>query len=154
MVQHGAEPADRAGAAADRARRHARPQHARTPADQARRHRGPSTTPSSPTPLALFGIPDDAAERLRYAISIPHLGSLILTHTWNGEVQGLKEWPREDRPPVWPVFFGFRIMVGHRPADAGDRRHRLGPAAARSACSRPDGSCGCASGRRRSASSR
>ena len=65
-----------------------------------------------PDALALFGIPDDAAEQLRYAIRIPHLGSLILTHSWNGEVKGLKEWPREDRPPVWPVFFGFRIMVG------------------------------------------
>jgi cytochrome bd ubiquinol oxidase subunit I len=65
-----------------------------------------------PDALALFGIPDDAAEELRYAIKIPHLGSLILTHTWDGAVRGLKEWPKEDRPPVWPVFFGFRIMVG------------------------------------------
>jgi cytochrome d ubiquinol oxidase subunit I len=65
-----------------------------------------------PDALALFGIPDDDAETLRDAIRIPHLGSLILTHTWNGEVRGLKEWPRQDRPPVWPVFLGFRIMVG------------------------------------------
>ena len=65
-----------------------------------------------PDALALFGIPDDAAERLRYAVRIPHLGSLILTHTWGGEVRGLKDWPPADRPPVWPVFFGFRIMVG------------------------------------------
>jgi cytochrome bd ubiquinol oxidase subunit I len=36
----------------------------------------------------------------------------VLTHTWNGAVRGLKGWPREDRPPVWPVFFGFGIMVG------------------------------------------
>ena len=66
----------------------------------------------APDALALFGIPDDAGERLRYAVRVPHLGSVILTHTWNGAVRGLKEWPREDRPPVWPVFFGFRIMVG------------------------------------------
>jgi len=65
-----------------------------------------------PDALSLFGIPDDAAEQLRYAIKIPHLGSLILTHSWDGEVKGLKEWPPQDRPPVWPVFFGFRIMVG------------------------------------------
>jgi cytochrome bd ubiquinol oxidase subunit I len=65
-----------------------------------------------PDALALFGIPDDAAEQLRYAIRIPHLGSVILTHSWSGEVKGLKEWPPQDRPPVWPVFFGFRIMVG------------------------------------------
>ena len=65
-----------------------------------------------PDALALFGIPDDTAEMLRYAVRIPHLGSLILTHTWDGAVRGLKEWPPADRPPVWPVFFGFRIMVG------------------------------------------
>ncbi len=65
-----------------------------------------------PDALALFGIPDDKAETLRDAVRIPHWGSLLLTHTWNGAVRGLKEWPREDRPPVWPVFFGFRIMVG------------------------------------------
>jgi cytochrome bd ubiquinol oxidase subunit I len=65
-----------------------------------------------PDALALFGIPDDAAAHLDAAVRIPHLGSLILTHSWNGEVRGLKEWPREDWPPVWPVFFGFRIMVG------------------------------------------
>jgi cytochrome bd ubiquinol oxidase subunit I len=65
-----------------------------------------------PDALALFGIPDDAAEELRYAVRIPHLGSLILTHTWDGAVRGLKEWPKQDRPPVLPVFFGFRIMVG------------------------------------------
>jgi cytochrome d ubiquinol oxidase subunit I len=66
----------------------------------------------APVALALFGIPDDAGAQLRYAITIPHLGSLILTHSWAGEVRGLKTWPPEDRPPVWPVFFGFRIMVG------------------------------------------
>ncbi|WP_204848291.1 cytochrome ubiquinol oxidase subunit I [Rhodopila globiformis] len=65
-----------------------------------------------PDALSLFGIPDDAAARLDDAVRIPHLGSLILTHTWNGEVRGLKEWPRTDWPPVWPVFFGFRVMVG------------------------------------------
>ncbi len=47
----------------------------------------------------LFGIPDDAGEQLRAAIKIPHLGSLVLTHSWNGAVRGLKEWPRE-----WIVF--------------------------------------------------
>jgi len=65
-----------------------------------------------PDALALFGIPDDAAAHLDAAIRIPHLGSLILTHTWDGEVRGLKEFPREDWPPVWPVFFAFRVMVG------------------------------------------
>jgi cytochrome bd ubiquinol oxidase subunit I len=67
---------------------------------------------AKPDPLVLFGFPDDAAAEMRDAIEVPHLGSLILTHSWNGGVRGLKEWPREDRPPVWPVFLGFRIMVG------------------------------------------
>jgi len=65
-----------------------------------------------PTPLTLFGIPDDAAATMRYAIEIPDLGSLILTHSWNGVIKGLKEWPADQRPPVGPPFFAFRVMVG------------------------------------------
>jgi cytochrome bd ubiquinol oxidase subunit I len=65
-----------------------------------------------PTPLALFGIPDDKNAVLRHAIEIPELGSLILTHSWDGEIKGLKEWPVQDRPPVALPFFAFRIMVG------------------------------------------
>src|SRR5690606_4430559 len=52
------------------------------------------------------------AEVTRYAIEVPRLGSLILTHDWNGVVRGLKEWPREDRPNALIVFWSFRIMVG------------------------------------------
>jgi cytochrome d ubiquinol oxidase subunit I len=63
-------------------------------------------------PLTLFALPDDEAEQNRYTIEVPHLGSLILTHEWNGEVRGLKEVPRSDRPNVPIVFFAFRIMVG------------------------------------------
>ena len=66
----------------------------------------------TPTPLTLFGIPDDANATMRDAIEIPDLGSLILTHSWNGEIKGLKEWPPDQRPPVAPPFFAFRIMVG------------------------------------------
>jgi len=62
--------------------------------------------------LILFGIPDADAATTRYAVEIPHLGSLILTHDWNGEVRGLKAWPRADWPNVTILFFGFRIMVG------------------------------------------
>jgi cytochrome bd ubiquinol oxidase subunit I len=65
-----------------------------------------------PTPLTLFGIPDDADATMRDAIEIPDLGSLILTHSWNRGIKGLKEWPADQRPPVAPPFFGFRIMVG------------------------------------------
>ena len=62
-------------------------------------------------PLKLFGWPDQEQEKTRYAIEIPKLSSLILTHELDGEVKGLKEWPREDRPPVAWVFWAFRIMV-------------------------------------------
>ncbi|HKU65061.1 MAG TPA: cytochrome ubiquinol oxidase subunit I [Rhizomicrobium sp.] len=63
-------------------------------------------------PLALFAIPDQQAETNHYAIEVPLLGSLILTHDVNGVVPGLKEFPRENRAPVAITFFAFRIMVG------------------------------------------
>ena len=62
--------------------------------------------------LRLFGWPDQEEETTKYAVEIPKLSSLILTHSLDGEVKGLKEWPREDRPPVVWVFWSFRIMVG------------------------------------------
>lgn len=66
----------------------------------------------SEVPLILFAIPDPKAETNHYEIAVPKLGSLILTHEWNGEIKGLKSFPREDRPnPIIP-FFAFRIMVG------------------------------------------
>lgn len=61
-------------------------------------------------PLVLFGIPDEAAQTNRYAIEIPKLASLILTHDPNGEVKGLNEF-EDARPPVAAVFWSFRIMV-------------------------------------------
>jgi cytochrome bd ubiquinol oxidase subunit I len=66
----------------------------------------------APTPLTLFGIPDDQGATMRYAVEVPYLGSLILTHSWDGAIKGLKEWPPDQRPPVAPPFFAFRIMVG------------------------------------------
>ncbi len=66
----------------------------------------------SRVPLNLFVIPDDAAATNHYVISIPDLGSLILTHDPNGTVKGLKDFPADERPPVAIPFFGFRIMVG------------------------------------------
>jgi len=62
-------------------------------------------------PLRLFAIPDEKAETNHYEINIPKIGSWILTHDWEGVVPGLKDVPPEERPPVWPVFFSFRIMV-------------------------------------------
>jgi cytochrome bd ubiquinol oxidase subunit I len=66
----------------------------------------------TPTPLTLFGIPDDKDAVMHDAIEIPRLGSIILTHTWNGAIKGLKEWPPDQRPPVAPPFYAFRVMVG------------------------------------------
>ena len=63
-------------------------------------------------PFLLFAWPDQRAEENRYEIAIPKLGSLIITHDPDGEIAGLKEVPATDRPPVAPVFFAFRIMVG------------------------------------------
>ncbi|MGD8847723.1 MAG: cytochrome ubiquinol oxidase subunit I [Desulfobacteraceae bacterium] len=63
-------------------------------------------------PLKLFGWPDQEAEKTRFSIEIPHLSSLILTHEWNGEVKGLKAWPKDQRPPAAWVFWSFRVMVG------------------------------------------
>jgi cytochrome d ubiquinol oxidase subunit I len=63
-------------------------------------------------PLILFAIPDPKAEKNHFELAIPALGSLVLTHEWDGEVRGLKSFPPEDRPnPIIP-FFAFRIMVG------------------------------------------
>ncbi len=63
-------------------------------------------------PLILFAVPDAAAETNHFTIEVPYLGSLVLTHSLDGEIKGLKEWPAADRPPVAIPFFAFRIMVG------------------------------------------
>ncbi len=62
--------------------------------------------------LTLFGIPDEKSESTKYALKIPKLASLILTHDADGEIKGLKSFEKNERPPVAPVFFFFRIMVG------------------------------------------
>ncbi len=66
----------------------------------------------SRVPLTLFAIPDETAAANRFAIEVPVLGSLILTHSLDGTVKGLKDFPRQDWPPVAIPFFAFRIMVG------------------------------------------
>jgi cytochrome d ubiquinol oxidase subunit I len=61
--------------------------------------------------LVLFGWPNEKTEHNDYALSIPHLGSLIIEHEWSGHFKGLKQIAPADRPPLLPVFFAFRIMV-------------------------------------------
>lgn len=67
---------------------------------------------SKPGELVLFAWPDEKNETNRYSIAIPNAGSLVLTHSWNGLYPGLKSVPPDQRPPLLPVFFSFRIMVG------------------------------------------
>jgi len=67
---------------------------------------------ASAVPLTLFALPDQAHAENHYSLEVPRLGSLILTHSFDGTIRGLKDFPPEDRPPVAPVFFAFRIMVG------------------------------------------
>lgn len=62
--------------------------------------------------LNLFGIPDMQDEVTKYAIQVPHLGSLILTHEWNGTIKGMKSFPKEDRPNSTLIFWTFRVMAG------------------------------------------
>src|SRR3954471_19247405 len=67
---------------------------------------------SKPGALVLFAWPDERAEANRFELAIPYGASLILTHDPQGLFPGLKSVPAADRPPVAPVFFAFRIMVG------------------------------------------
>ena len=65
-----------------------------------------------PTPLILFGWPDMKAEKTRFAVEIPYLGSMILTHSLDKQVPALKSFPPEDRPNSTIVFWSFRVMAG------------------------------------------
>jgi cytochrome d ubiquinol oxidase subunit I len=67
---------------------------------------------SSGVPLLLFAWPDQDAQTNHFEIAIPKLASYILTHDWNGELPGISEVPRAEQPPVWIVFWSFRVMVG------------------------------------------
>jgi cytochrome d ubiquinol oxidase subunit I len=67
---------------------------------------------SQPGAFEIFAWPDEKAETNRFSLAIPHGSSLIITHSWDGLYPGLKSVPPSERPPVVPVFFAFRIMVG------------------------------------------
>jgi cytochrome d ubiquinol oxidase subunit I len=67
---------------------------------------------SEGAPLILFGIPDDAAQRMDHAIEVPKLSSLILKHDMDAPLAGLDTIAPQDRPPVEVVFWSFRVMVG------------------------------------------
>ena len=63
-------------------------------------------------PFVAFAIPDQEQEKNHFEIAIPKLASLVVTHSLDGEIKGLKEWPKNERPPVAIVFWSFRLMVG------------------------------------------
>lgn len=62
-------------------------------------------------PFRVFAIPDSKLETNNYSLEIPYLTSMILTHSIDGEVKGLKDWSASERPPVGIVFYSFRIML-------------------------------------------
>jgi cytochrome bd ubiquinol oxidase subunit I len=61
-------------------------------------------------PLVLFALPNEKHKRNDYSIELPYGASLVLKHARDAELKGLDAFP--DRPPVAPVFFAFRVMVG------------------------------------------
>ena len=62
-------------------------------------------------PAVLFAVPNETTKENDYEVAIPKLASLYLTHHLDGEVKGLDQFPH-DHPPVKPVFYAFRVMVG------------------------------------------
>jgi cytochrome bd ubiquinol oxidase subunit I len=62
-------------------------------------------------PLLLFAVPDEATRSNHFEVAVPRLAALILKHDADGELRGLKDFPNA-HPPVKPVFYGFRLMVG------------------------------------------
>ncbi|KTC67891.1 cytochrome D ubiquinol oxidase subunit I [Legionella birminghamensis] len=63
-------------------------------------------------PLVLFAWPSQKEQKNLYALEIPGVASLINTHSWDGEMLGLKSVAPDEQPRVAPVFFTFRVMVG------------------------------------------
>ena len=64
-----------------------------------------------PADLVFFAIPDEAKSRNDYELGIPKLGAFVITRDWNGLYKGLNDFAPADRPPLWPPFFAFRLMV-------------------------------------------
>jgi cytochrome d ubiquinol oxidase subunit I len=67
---------------------------------------------AKPAGLVIFGIPDEKSRKMDYSLEIPYLGSIIVTHSLDGEILGLNHWPQDEVPPMVLPFFAFRVMVG------------------------------------------
>jgi cytochrome d ubiquinol oxidase subunit I len=61
----------------------------------------------------LIVIPNQSKQRDDYTLSIPHAGSVFVFHNFSGTtpVPGLSLFPKSMQPPVWPTFYGFKIMI-------------------------------------------
>ena len=62
-------------------------------------------------PLLLFAVPDEATRSNHLEVAVPKMAALILKHDADGELRGLNDFPGA-HPPVKPLFYGFRLMVG------------------------------------------
>ncbi|MEJ2166554.1 MAG: cytochrome ubiquinol oxidase subunit I [Desulfobacterales bacterium] len=60
----------------------------------------------------LIAVPDKAKQDNRWSIRIPYFLSILTTHSLTGQVKGLRDFPREDQPPIWIPFYAFRVMAG------------------------------------------
>jgi cytochrome d ubiquinol oxidase subunit I len=62
-------------------------------------------------PWHVLAWPDPDAQRNRFSLDIPYALSLITTRSFTGRVPGLKEFPRDEHPPIWLPFYAFRVMI-------------------------------------------
>jgi cytochrome d ubiquinol oxidase subunit I len=62
-------------------------------------------------PLILLAWPDEAAEDNTWEVALPSVGSLVVTGSFDGAIEGLRAWPADERPPMTVVFWSFRLMV-------------------------------------------
>jgi cytochrome d ubiquinol oxidase subunit I len=67
--------------------------------------------PGKGAPFSVLAWPDPERQENRWSIEIPDVLSLLTTHTLKGEVRGLREFPREDQPPIVIPYYAFRVMV-------------------------------------------
>jgi cytochrome d ubiquinol oxidase subunit I len=63
-------------------------------------------------PFIILAWPDPEMQDNRWSIEIPNVLSILTTHSLTGQIKGLRDFPREDQPPVAVSFYAFRIMVG------------------------------------------
>ena len=68
--------------------------------------------PGEGAPWHIVAWPDPERQENRFSLDVPYALSLMTTHSPTGQVRGLREFPKEDHPPVWLPFYAFRVMIG------------------------------------------